>query len=161
MEDNCDLHCNFARTLKRLSDAGYRKLPEDSVVLSREEYDNIYEQAEANVLANIADGGTSCQWCIEQHEKKASEKFMSVARELEDLKQNLEDSVVLSVNDWIDFNKEHANELIKTREEEYGLGYNQGSKETAEKILKKASAYGDAFYVNLKEILLDLDLIKE
>lgn len=75
------------------------KLPKDSVVLSREEYktllnqnkglteengqlrlenndletqyEKIYEQAEQNVLANIADGGTSCHWCIEQHEKKA------------------------------------------------------------------------------------------
>lgn len=27
--------------------------------------------------------------------------------------------------------------------------------------IPKDSAYGDAFYVNLKEILLDLDLIKE
>ncbi len=56
------------------------KLPEDSVVLSKEEYENIYEQAEQNVLANIADGGTSCHRCIEQHEKKASketaEKFI-------------------------------------------------------------------------------------
>ena len=39
MEEDCDLHCNFARTLKRLSDAGYRKLPEDSVVLTKSQYD--------------------------------------------------------------------------------------------------------------------------
>ena len=59
---------------KYLTEQGYRKLLKDNVVLSKEEYENIYEQAEQNVLANIADGGTSCQWCIEQHEKKASKE---------------------------------------------------------------------------------------
>ena len=49
----------------------FGKVFEDSVVLSKEEYENIYEQAEQTVLANIADGGTSCHWCMEQHEKKA------------------------------------------------------------------------------------------
>lgn len=46
-------------------------------------------------------------------------------------------SVVLSINEWINFNKDHANELIKAREEEYGLGYEKGCKETAEKILQE------------------------
>ena len=57
-----------------------------------------------------------------------------------------EDSVVLSVNDWINFNKEHANELIKTREEEYGLGYKKGSKETAEKFAKLVYEKLSKFY---------------
>ena len=59
---------------KYLVEQGYRKLPKDNVVLSKEELENIYEQAEQTVLANIADGGTSCHWCIEQHEKKASKE---------------------------------------------------------------------------------------
>ena len=59
---------------KYLYDKDIRKLPKDSVVLSKEEYENIYEQAEQNVLANIADGGTSCDWCIKEHEKKASKE---------------------------------------------------------------------------------------
>lgn len=59
------------------------------------------------------------------------------------------DSVVLSVNDWINFNKKHANELIKTKEEEYGLGYNQGSKETAEKIYYFVGDYYDSEYLML------------
>lgn len=57
--------------------SAYKEIAEcdkDRVVLSREEYENIYEQAEQNVLANIADGGTSCHWCIEQHEKKERQK---------------------------------------------------------------------------------------
>ena len=49
------------------------------------------------------------------------------------------DNVVLSINEWINFNKDHANELIKTKEEEYGLGYEKGSKETAEKFYDKVN----------------------
>lgn len=45
------------------------------------------------------------------------------------------DKVMLSIDDWINFNKDHANELIKTSEEEYSLGYIKGSQETAEKII--------------------------
>ena len=67
-----------------------------------------------------------------------------------------EDSVVLSVNDWINFNKEHANELIKTREEEYGLGYNKGSKETAEKFAK-----GLIKIIKEKDTYLDWDDVLE
>lgn len=57
-----------------LYNAGYRKIPENAVVLTREEYDKIYEQAEATVLSNIADGGTSCHWCMDEHEKIGYEK---------------------------------------------------------------------------------------
>lgn len=63
-----------ARSEKKRFKNKYLALKSNCVVLSREEYENIYEQAEQNVLANISDGGTSCQWCIEQHEKKASKE---------------------------------------------------------------------------------------
>lgn len=46
-----------------------------------------------------------------------------------------ENMVILSVDEWIDFNKNHTNELIKAKEE-YGLGYEKGSKDTAEKYIK-------------------------
>ena len=53
---------------------GYRKLSEDSIALSKEELEEKYEP---------------------------SEKFMSVARELEDLKQNLEDKVLLLREEYV------------------------------------------------------------
>lgn len=34
-----------------------------------------YEQAKADILGNISDGGTSCHWCMEQHEAKAIKEF--------------------------------------------------------------------------------------
>ena len=39
------------------------------------EIDKQYEQAEANILANMADGGTSCHWCIDKHQANAIKEF--------------------------------------------------------------------------------------
>lgn len=30
------------------------------------DYDRVYEQAEADIHANMADGGTSCHWCMDK-----------------------------------------------------------------------------------------------
>jgi FtsZ-binding cell division protein ZapB len=39
------------------------------------EYESVYEQARADILGNMADGGTSCHWCIEQHKAEAIKEF--------------------------------------------------------------------------------------
>ena len=39
------------------------------------EIDKQYEQAEADILGNISDGGTSCHWCIDRHKSKAIKEF--------------------------------------------------------------------------------------
>lgn len=58
-------------------------VPEGAVVLTNDEYDRlyteeeyekVYEQAETDILANMADGGTSCHWCRDKHEKIGYEK---------------------------------------------------------------------------------------
>ena len=35
-----------------------------------------YEQAEADIRANLADGGTSCHWCIEGHRAEVANEFI-------------------------------------------------------------------------------------
>ena len=78
MEEDCDLHCNFGRTLERLSNAGYRKIDKDSVVLSREELEKIIDQTketEKNYYKKVV---------IPQERKEATEKIM------QDLKPLLE-----------------------------------------------------------------------
>lgn len=40
------------------------------------EIDKQYEQAKADILGNMADGGTSCHWCIEQHKAEAVKEFV-------------------------------------------------------------------------------------
>ena len=53
---------------KKLEDM-VKKLTEENESLKAdikdlEEYDRVYEQAEADIHGNIADGGTSCHWCV-------------------------------------------------------------------------------------------------
>lgn len=38
---------------------------------AEEEYERVYEQAEADIRGNMADGGTSCHWCIAGHRADA------------------------------------------------------------------------------------------
>ena len=45
------------------------------------ETDKQYEQAEADILGNMADGGTSCHWCIAQHKDEAIKKFVEQLKE--------------------------------------------------------------------------------
>jgi hypothetical protein len=39
------------------------------------DYENVYKQASADILASIADGGTSCEWCIDNHRSEAVREF--------------------------------------------------------------------------------------
>ena len=48
---------------------------EDTIQQLETEVDKQYEQAEANILGNMSDGGTSCHWCIAQHKSKAIKEF--------------------------------------------------------------------------------------
>lgn len=40
-----------------------------------------YEQATADILGNMADGGTSCHWCMAQHRAKAIKMFAGRLKE--------------------------------------------------------------------------------
>lgn len=39
------------------------------------EVEKQYEQARADILGNMADGGASCHWCIAEHKKNAVKDF--------------------------------------------------------------------------------------
>ncbi len=45
------------------------------------DYDRVYEQAEADIRGNIADGGTSCHWCIAGHKRDAIRKMQTMIKE--------------------------------------------------------------------------------
>jgi len=45
------------------------------------EIDKQYEQAKADILGNMADGGTSCHWCIDQHRAEAVKEFVEMLKE--------------------------------------------------------------------------------
>lgn len=48
---------------------------------AEEEYDRVYEQAEADIRGNIADGGTSCHWCIAGHRAETVQKMQKKLEE--------------------------------------------------------------------------------
>ena len=126
---------------KKLYNAGYRKIT-DSVVLTKEELEEKYEP---------------------------SEKFMSVVRELEDLKQNLEDKVVLSGEEYeklleqrrkarsekkrfknkylalktnnVVLTKAEYEELLKVNKADLAEQANYTRKETAEKFYDKVMSF--------------------
>ena len=45
------------------------------------DYDRVYEQAEADIRGNMADGGESCHWCIAGHKRDAVHKMQSMIKE--------------------------------------------------------------------------------
>ena len=45
------------------------------------EYDRVYEQAEVDIRGNMADGGTSCHWCIAGHRAKTVQKMQKKLEE--------------------------------------------------------------------------------
>ena len=58
-------------------------IPEGSVVLTKEEYDDlqseydkVYKQAEADIHGNIADGGTSCHWCEDITKRETAKEIL-------------------------------------------------------------------------------------
>lgn len=52
---------------------------------AEEEYERVYEQAEADIRGNIADGGTSCHWCADKTKtdtvKKMQERLKNYLKE--------------------------------------------------------------------------------
>jgi hypothetical protein len=45
------------------------------------EIDKQYEQAKADIIGNMADGGISCHWCIDQHKVEAVKEFAEMLKE--------------------------------------------------------------------------------
>lgn len=52
--NDCNLICNYGLIMRKLFDAGYRKIPEGAVVLTEEEYSDMF------TFKTIGDGGKSC-----------------------------------------------------------------------------------------------------
>lgn len=71
---------------QELAKADYCKVQDGAVVLTKDEYedlcndyDKVYEQAKADILGNMADGGTSCHWCMDEQYQRGRKE---TAREI-------------------------------------------------------------------------------
>lgn len=78
--DKCPLQktMNCNRVLNRSALTLIKELTEEIKNLEAD-YERVYEQAEADIYGNIADGGTSCHWCADKTKadtvKKMQEKL--------------------------------------------------------------------------------------
>lgn len=86
------------------------------------EIDKQYEQAKADILGNMGDGGTSCHWCIEQHKAEAVKEFAEkINKEAEKVEIDREGDFVEADNEFYDtvanWCKAISNNLVKEMEE--------------------------------------------
>ena len=49
------------------------------------DYDRVYEQAEADIRGNMADGGTSCHWCAEKTKADTVKRMQTMFKERLDI----------------------------------------------------------------------------
>lgn len=68
--------CDFYPEVRKKAEVKEKQMTIDE--LDEEIYDEIYAQAEADIRANIADGGTSCHWCIDGHKRDAVKEFAKI-----------------------------------------------------------------------------------
>ena len=67
-----------------------------------EDYDRVYEQAEADIHGNIADGGTSCHWCMDKTKADTVREFVGYLKK---------QSFCCDPGNWISFDAIDADEL--------------------------------------------------
>ena len=66
------------------------------------DYDRVYEQAEADIHGNMADGGTSCHWCMDKTKADAVREFVGYLKK---------QSFCCDPGNWISFDAIDADEL--------------------------------------------------
>ena len=89
-KDAVELILEFTKEIKKwqeaydCADAACRELSSKCDELTEEikdieaDYDRVYEQAEADIHGNMADGGTSCHWCADKTKADTVEKMKEI-----------------------------------------------------------------------------------
>ena len=66
-----------------------------------EDYERVYEQAEADVWGNMANGGTSCHWCQDMIATKAVQHYIEMAkRRLPVISPSVFDNIANDMWEW-------------------------------------------------------------
>ena len=104
-EEGCKVWNDDHKLLNMLYDLIKRQ--QEEIESLEADYENVYKQASADILASIADGGTSCEWCIDKHRAEAVREFAERLR-----KALIEDGIYPA------FAKNIINNLVKEMTEE-------------------------------------------
>ena len=54
------------------------------IKFQEEQYDRVYEQAEADIHGNMADGGTSCHWCMDKTKADTVKRMQEMLNQIVD-----------------------------------------------------------------------------
>ncbi len=88
------------------------KRQRDEIERLETECEKAYKQAEADILGNLADGGTSCHWCIDKHKAEAIKEFA------QRLKENIDNGELYSISEDYEMTVDHINNLVKEMTED-------------------------------------------
>lgn len=109
--ENCD-HCPYENIALKDDETCANQMLKDAISIIKElteeikdleeEYDRVYEQAEADIHGNMADGGTSCHWCMDKTKADTVRGFVGYLKK---------QSFCCDPGNWISFDAIDADEL--------------------------------------------------
>ena len=77
------------------------------------DYDRVYEQAEADIHGNIADGGTSCHWCMEKTKADTVKRMQSKLTDMSEFMLRADHDGAMYYVDHAAWVEEIAKELLE------------------------------------------------
>ena len=77
------------------------------------DYDRVYEQAEADIHGNMADGGTSCHWCMDKTKADTVKKMQSKLTDMSEFMLRADHNGAMYYVDHAAWVEEIAKELLE------------------------------------------------
>ena len=78
-----------------------------------EDYERVYEQAEADIHGNMADGGTSCHWCMDKTKADTVRKMQSKLTDMSEFMLRADHNGAMYYVDHAAWVEEIAKELLE------------------------------------------------
>ena len=101
----------------------HRKIYLDALALIKElteeikdleaDYDRVYEQAEADIHGNMADGGTSCHWCMDKTKADTVKMMQSKLTDMSEFMLRADHNGAMYYVDHAAWVEEIAKELLE------------------------------------------------
>lgn len=79
------------------------------------DYDRVYEQAEADIHGNMADGGTSCHWCMDKIKADTVRKMQSKLTDMSEFMLRADHNGAMYYVDHAAWVEEIAKELLEEK----------------------------------------------
>lgn len=80
-----------------------------------EDYERVYEQAEADIHGNMADGGTSCHWCMDKTKADTVRQMQSKLTDMSEFMLRADHNGAMYYVDHAAWVEEIAKELLEEK----------------------------------------------